>query len=42
MPIQAELAFAESGVNPLHVDPEFAGAACDVSNKEGRGDRRKW
>jgi len=28
MPIQAELAFAESGVNPLHVDPNGFRARC--------------
>ena len=28
MPIQAELAFAESGVNPLHVDPKGFRARC--------------
>ena len=28
MPVQAELAFAESGVNPLHVDPQGFRARC--------------
>jgi ribosomal protein S18 acetylase RimI-like enzyme len=28
MPVQAELAFAESGVNPLHVDPNGFRARC--------------
>lgn len=28
MPVQAELAFAESGVNPLHVDPEGFRERC--------------
>ena len=28
MPIQAELAFAESGVNPMHVDPRGFRARC--------------
>jgi hypothetical protein len=38
MPIQAELAYAESGINPMQVDPQgFANDACDVSNKEEHG-----
>jgi hypothetical protein len=36
MPIQAELAFAESGVNPLHVDPEGFRGRCLRRIEQGR------
>ena len=36
MPIQAELAFAESGVNPLHVDPEGFRERCLRRIEQGR------
>lgn len=36
MPIQAELAFVESGVNPLHVDPEGFRGRCLRRIEQGR------
>lgn len=36
MPVQAELAFAESGVNPLHVDPQGFRARCLRRIEQGR------
>ena len=36
MPIQAELAFMESGVNPLHVDPEGFRRRCLRRIEQGR------
>ena len=36
MPIQAELAFVESGVNPLHVDPEGFRRRCLRRIEQGR------
>jgi uncharacterized protein len=36
MPVQAELAFAESGVNPLHVDPEGFRRRCLRRIEQGR------
>ena len=36
MPIQAELAFAESGVNPLHVDPRGFRERCLRRIEQGR------
>jgi uncharacterized protein len=36
MPVQAELAFAESGVNPLHVDPQGFRERCMRRIEQGR------
>ena len=36
MPVQAELAFAESGVNPLHVDPQGFHKRCRRRIEQGR------
>jgi len=36
MPVQAELAFAESGVNPLHVDPQGFRNRCLRRIEQGR------
>ena len=36
MPIQAELAFAESGINPLQVDPEGFRGRCLRRIEQGR------
>lgn len=36
MPIQAELAFAESGINPLHVDPDGFRKRCLRRVEQGR------
>ena len=36
MPVQAELAFAESGVNPLHLDPEGFRQRCLRRIEQGR------
>lgn len=36
MPVQAELAFAESGVNPLHVDPQGFRKRCLRRIEQGR------
>jgi len=36
MPVQAELAFAESGVNPLHVDPQGFHKRCLRRIEQGR------
>ena len=36
MPVQAELAFAESGINPMHVDPEGFRKRCLRRIEQGR------
>ena len=36
MPIQAELAFVESGINPLHVDPQGFSERCLRRIEQGR------
>lgn len=36
MPVQAELAFAESGINPLHVDPQGFRQRCLRRIEQGR------